>query len=36
MSMAWVPTLCRKIGISYSIGYLLLGVILYMFIDELP
>ena len=29
LSMAWVPALSRKIKISYSIPYLLIGVVLY-------
>ncbi|MGB5928416.1 MAG: sodium:proton antiporter [Cyclobacteriaceae bacterium] len=36
MSMAWVPTLTKKLNISYSIVYLLFGAIVYYFIDELP
>lgn len=34
--MAWIPILAKKIGISYSIIYLMLGVILYSLFDTLP
>lgn len=30
LSMAWVPAFCKKIKVSYSIFYLLLGVIIYL------
>lgn len=34
--MAWIPIIAQKIGISYSIVYLLLGVVIYSFFDSLP
>ncbi len=36
LGMTWIPTLTRKIRVSYSIVYLALGVILYLSFDELP
>lgn len=34
--MAWIPILTKKIGISYSIVYLLLGIFFYSLFDTLP
>ncbi|WPP49165.1 cation:proton antiporter [Catalinimonas niigatensis] len=34
--MVWIPILAKKMGISYSIVYLLLGIILYSVFDTLP
>lgn len=36
LGMAWMPRLTRRIKISYSILYVLLGAILYIFGDSLP
>ena len=36
LSAAWVPTILRYFSISYSICYLLLGVIIYLDVDEVP
>lgn len=36
LSMAWIPELMRKINISYSILYLLLGVVIYSLFEDLP
>lgn len=36
LSMAWIPELTRKINISYSIIYLLLGAAIYSLFDTLP
>lgn len=36
LGMAWMPQITKKIKISYSILYVLLGVILYIFSDHLP
>jgi sodium/hydrogen antiporter len=36
LGMAWMPALTQKIRVSYSIIYVLLGVVLYVFIDAMP
>ena len=36
LGMTWIPTLTKKIHISYSIIYLLFGVVMYLLVDELP
>ena len=36
LGMAWMPALTRKIKVSYSILYVLLGFLLYTFLDVLP
>lgn len=36
LGMAWIPSLTRKISISYSIVFLLFGIILYSILDSLP
>lgn len=36
LGMAWMPALTRKIKVSYSILYVLLGFVLYYFLDALP
>jgi NhaP-type Na+/H+ or K+/H+ antiporter len=36
LSMAWIPELMRKINISYSILYILLGVAIYSLFNSLP
>lgn len=36
LTMAWIPELARKVNISYSILYLLFGIVLYSLFDTLP
>jgi NhaP-type Na+/H+ or K+/H+ antiporter len=36
LAMAWMPALTKKIKVSYSILYVLLGFLLYSFLDALP
>lgn len=36
LMMAWMPVITRKLKISYSIVYVILGFVLYRFIDVLP
>lgn len=36
LMMAWMPIITRKLKISYSIVYVILGFVLYRFIDVLP
>ncbi len=36
LSMAWMPAISAKTGVSYSIIYVLLGALLYYFFDFLP
>ncbi len=36
LGMAWIPSLTRKINISYSIVFLLFGIIAYSLLNELP
>lgn len=36
LGMTWIPSLTKKINISYSIIFLLFGVIIYSLVDELP
>jgi NhaP-type Na+/H+ or K+/H+ antiporter len=36
LAMAWMPALTAKLKISYSVLYVLLGFLLYVFIDALP
>ena len=36
LGMTWIPTLMQRIHISYSILYLLFGMLMYLLIDELP
>ncbi len=36
LGMAWIPSLTKRIGISYSIIFLLFGIIIYSFLNELP
>lgn len=36
LAMAWVPSLTKKIGISYSIIFLIFGIILYSIFNTLP
>ncbi len=36
LGMTWIPILTKKINISYSIVFLLFGVIVYSVVDELP
>ena len=36
LSMAWMPAITKQIRISYSILYVLLGVLLYSLVDALP
>ena len=36
LGMAWMPSLSKKIHISYSIIYVVFGFLLYLLIDGLP
>ena len=36
LGMAWMPAISRKTGISYSIWYVLAGMLLYTFVDIFP
>ena len=36
LGMTWIPTLAKKIRISYSIVFLVFGMLTYAFVDELP
>lgn len=36
LGMAWIPALSKKLRISYSVVYILLGFIIYSFLDGLP
>ena len=36
LGMTWIPTLAKKIRISYSIVFLVFGMLTYTFVDELP
>jgi sodium/hydrogen antiporter len=36
LGMAWMPTITQRLRISYSVFYVLLGVLLYSLVDVLP
>ena len=36
LGMAWFPSISRRIHISYSVIYVLFGVVLYFFLEQLP
>ena len=36
LGMAWIPSITKRIKISYSIVYVLFGALLYIFADRLP
>jgi hypothetical protein len=36
LGMAWMPTITQRLRISYSILYVLIGVLLYSLVDALP
>ena len=36
LGMTWIPTLAQRVGISYSIVFLVFGMVMYALVDELP